>query len=218
MEEVCVMKVYDRHKQAMADVLLDPEDYSRFSGLSWRIDEGGYVRRTQWIRGKTKTLLLHRCVLNVEWRSAAEKCVDHINGNKLDNRKSNLRIVSYAQNAANRHAVLTSTERLHISRSGQAYIARLRIDGVPIYVGSFPDPEKAEHAVKRYIETSQFPYEKRKKREVQQKLMSGEVIAAYASCKEASRHTGICAENICRVANHDHRRKQAGGFLWEYAN
>ena len=58
MERTCVMKVYDRYKQIMADVLLDPEDYDRFAGLSWRIDKDGYVRRTQWIHGKTKTYLL----------------------------------------------------------------------------------------------------------------------------------------------------------------
>lgn len=218
MADVCVMKVYDRRRRVMADVLLDPEDYERFTGLTWRIDEGGYVRRTQWISGKTKTFLLHRCVLNVEWQSAAETCVDHINGNKLDNRKANLRIVSYAQNAANRHAVLTSTGLLNVSKYGSSFLARVRIDGKPVFVGSFSGPNEAERAVKLFKETGQLPYKKREQRRVQQKTLTGEVLATYASCAEASRITGVCAVNIARVANHDRRRKQAGGFVWDYAS
>ena len=45
-----------------------------------------------------------------------------------------------------------------------------------------------------------------------------EIRITYDSCVEASKHTGICASNIVRVANHDRQRKQAGGFLWEYAS
>ncbi len=212
------MRVADRYRGLTVEVLLDHEDYIRFSGMNWSIDKDGYVRRNQWINGSTKTLLLHRCVLNVEWESADETCVDHINGNRLDNRKENLRIVSYAENAANRHAVLTSTGYLRVSKSGSAFSARVRKGGVPIYVGSFSNPRVAEKAVKDYMETGAFPYEKRKLKKVIQKTINGDIVAQYASCAEASRKTGICSTNIVRVANHDRQRKQAGGFLWEYAS
>lgn len=218
MEDTCVMTVFDRYRGCTTDILLDPEDYQRFSDTTWYVDKDGYARRNQWINGRTKTFLLHRCILNIEWQSAKETCVDHINGNKLDNRKSNLRIVSYAENASNRHAILTSTGVLRVTKSGNKYSARIRKNGKPVYIDSFADPYQASDAIERYLKMGQFPYEKRRQRQVLQKTMTGETIAKYASCAEAARKTGVCAENINRVANRDRQRKQAGGFLWEYSD
>ncbi len=44
-----------------------------------------------------KDFLLHRFIMN----PPSNKLIDHINGNKLDNRKCNLRIVNKSQNAMN---------------------------------------------------------------------------------------------------------------------
>lgn len=217
MENYCTMPVYDGNLKRTVDVLLDEEDYARFSGFKWRIDKGGYVRRNKWVDGHTKTLLLHRCILGIEWESAEKKCVDHINGNRLDNRKNNLRIVDYSENALNRHAVLTSTGLLRVSKNGNAFVARTTKDGEHVYIGSFATADQAEAALREYNETGKMPYEKRKSKKVVQKNLNGDVIAVFETCAEASRQTGVCASNIDRIANQCHQRKQAGGFLWEYA-
>lgn len=61
-------------------------------------------------------------------------------------------------------------------------------------------------------------------KKVVQKSLSGDVIAVFCNCKEASRNTGVCSRNIHQVASKTpfnksgSIRKQAGGFIWEFAD
>lgn len=76
--------------------LVDEADYEKASRYKW------YLLKTPWANyaaGKidNKTVYLHRFVTN----PSKNKQVDHINGNGLDNRQSNLRICSSAQNSRN---------------------------------------------------------------------------------------------------------------------
>jgi len=77
--------------------LVDNEDYEVLSQFRWHASESGrrvYARRSTWTGLKTKMILLHRDLL----KPPAGVDVDHINGNGLDNRRSNLRIVTRSQN------------------------------------------------------------------------------------------------------------------------
>ena len=79
------------------------------------------------------------------------KVVDHINRNKLDNRRSNLRIVSYGFNNRNKDKRVGASSKfkgvyLHHSNKWQAYI---NIDGKRCSLGLF---EKEEDAAARYQE------------------------------------------------------------------
>lgn len=222
MNETRILEVYDAYRGKAISVILDADDYDRFCVYKWKIDRSGYVRRNKWYKdenGKshTKTLLLHRCVLGVEWNLANGMCVDHINGDKLDNRKANLRIVTYATNSANRHAILTSTGVLNVSQQEGTvkYIARVTRHGKCTYLGSFDTTAEAYNAVQEYIKTGIVTLKKPVRR-VAQKTLNGETIAVYRSCSEASKHTGVCSNNINQVANHDPKRSQAGGYVWEY--
>lgn len=91
--DVARMYVYDRSGQRRAVVLLDAEDVPRVSALKWAIiGTNGYVVCA------SRRLLLHRFIMNAPPGTQ----VDHINHDKLDNRKANLRLCTPSQNQFNR--------------------------------------------------------------------------------------------------------------------
>lgn len=74
----------------------DKEDYDKIKNHSWHKLSTGYIASN--IKGKYTRL--HRFILNVV--DLKNEKVDHINRNPLDNRKSNLRLVSDSKNNLNR--------------------------------------------------------------------------------------------------------------------
>jgi hypothetical protein len=83
--------------------IVDPEDYDRLSKYKW------YAARCKNIfyAGRNSRPAKGRKRLYIKMHTAVLKpprgfIIDHINRNGLDNRKANLRIVTYAQNSLNR--------------------------------------------------------------------------------------------------------------------
>ena len=77
--------------------ILDAEDYPEANRWTWRDDGRGYVRRSHRINGRSVTTYMHREVM----KCPPGMTVDHINGDKKDNRKSNLRICTLHENIFN---------------------------------------------------------------------------------------------------------------------
>lgn len=77
-------------KQAFVDNI----DYSRASQYKWYLS----VKRYAATRIDGRITYLHRYIMN----PPKDKSVDHINGDGLDNRRSNLRVVTHQQNTMNR--------------------------------------------------------------------------------------------------------------------
>ena len=78
-------------------VLIDDEDADIFNKYNWHINDSGYAVWRGLINGKKKTIRLHRLVMHAD----EDQIIDHINRNKLDNRKSNLRFTTCAENYRN---------------------------------------------------------------------------------------------------------------------
>ncbi len=82
--------------------LIDDDDYKKIAAFRWNIRKDGYVEyaaRYIQINGKNVRISMHRVILNLSHRDGT--IVDHINGNGLDNRKTNLRIVTSSLNRYN---------------------------------------------------------------------------------------------------------------------
>jgi hypothetical protein len=72
--------------------------------------------------------------------------VDHINRDKSDDRWTNLRVVTKAQNGHNRKAPSTNTSGhrgVHFQKTTQKWIAYLTVNGKRIHLGSFVFYQKA---------------------------------------------------------------------------
>ena len=78
--------------------LVDEEDFEHLEEFKWYATTKGYAVRDVHVEGKKVTIRMHRVVMN----SPDSLQVDHINNDKLDNRKSNLRLCNNTQNQANK--------------------------------------------------------------------------------------------------------------------
>jgi len=83
--------------------IVDPDDYPALAKHKWRLckTKGKNVlyaeRSIRLTNGKYSRLLMHRRLIT----PPPGYCIDHINRNGLDNRRSNLRLATHAQNAWN---------------------------------------------------------------------------------------------------------------------
>ncbi len=77
--------------------------------------------------------------------------IDHINGNRADNRLVNLRLVSVTENAKNRTVSKRNTSGVngvHFDRRRGVWVAKIRADGVEQKLGDFPTKAAAAAARK----------------------------------------------------------------------
>lgn len=101
------------------DVIVDADDLERLLALGrWYENDNGYAVIRKTIGGKKQTLRMHRVIT----KCPSGMVIDHLNGNKLDCRKSNLRVCTQAENARNRH----STKGYCYDKSRKAWLVRHR--------------------------------------------------------------------------------------------
>ena len=91
-----------RKGEVIAHALVDQDVVARLPNVQWNLNvTTGYVVKTQRMgHGRSApviTLLLHRLITN----APEGMVVDHINGDKLDNRMTNLRVCTNAENIRN---------------------------------------------------------------------------------------------------------------------
>jgi len=77
------------------EILIDNELKEILTDVPLSVDRKDYVK----LRGKQ---LLHHYVMNFTFTSFEDGVIDHINGNPLDNRKTNLRKLSHSDNSSHR--------------------------------------------------------------------------------------------------------------------
>lgn len=124
------------------EAIVDAADYERLAAVKWYAQpahSGHYAKRHVQSGGVRQDVYMHRVVLGVD------QTVDHINGNRLDNRRANLRVCDPAQNAWNR-AGRGALGFKGISPNGSGWKAEIRARGKPRYLGSFRTPEDAARA------------------------------------------------------------------------
>ncbi|HDC4389194.1 TPA: HNH endonuclease [Enterobacter cloacae] len=96
--------------------------------------------------------LSHRLAWLYVYGEFPEGIMDHINGDRKDNRIANLRVVSLRQNALNRKIQSTNTSGIKgVSwcRNSKKWKASIMYEGKHINVGSFSDKQEAAEAIKK---------------------------------------------------------------------
>ena len=118
----------------------DLEDYNKIKDYSWHLQGDGYIG-THISGGKQ--LRMHRLLIPNEQK------IDHINHCLVDNRKSNLRIVTTSQNGMNRTTSKNNKSGITgvcYNKQYDKYIATIKCNWKNIFIGGYKDFTKASLA------------------------------------------------------------------------
>lgn len=131
--------------------IVDDEDFERLTAVKWKLNNCGYaVRNLPRNGGPRGQQMLHRAVLGLAKGDPMQ--VDHVNGDKLDNRRANLRLCTPQQNALNRPATARSKSGVKgVCRAPASDLWRASIcaNGKRHYLGRFTTIDEARAAYNR---------------------------------------------------------------------
>lgn len=129
--------------------LVDEADIQLVSGRKWTLLGTADAPRaaTHYFRGadqRVAALAMHRLITS----APASMCVDHINGDPLDNRRANLRLCTHAENMRNRKPHKRRGEALPkgVTKIGNRYRATIRHNDENRRLGYFDTAEEAARA------------------------------------------------------------------------
>lgn len=129
---------------------VDDELYERLQEFKWRALKGGqtyYATRHVMVDGKTKTIYMHRHIMEV---TDSNVLVDHRDHNGLNNCTSNLRKCTTRQNLQNMRSRPGSASRfvgVCWHKGDQKWRARIRTpQGKRKFLGNFDNEEDAARA------------------------------------------------------------------------
>lgn len=125
--------------------IVDDEDFDYLAQWRWSCGNNGYARRGGYINGKKKTLSMSREIMG----DPKGLIVDHINGHILDNRRSNLRIVTVAQSNINKGCQKRNqfgAKGVHWCKTTRKYQAMIGFNKKAHYLGQFLTLQEAKSA------------------------------------------------------------------------
>lgn len=119
------------------------EDWDVVTKHSWSVDPRGYLAATY----KQNHIVLHRLIMG----TPKGFVTDHINGDKLDNRRDNLRVCTQQQN--NMNTPVSKNNKLGVKGVSKTahgrYRARIMLNGTEIRLGNFETLDEAIQARKQ---------------------------------------------------------------------
>lgn len=118
--------------------LVDDDDYEKVSQYKWRLSANGYAFRLYEEESKRKYMWMHKFVMDAD----SDVVVDHIDHNRLNNQKENLRECTHQENDFNRSPKHKYKGVYHDSKS-KSYRSIIYIDGKSTHVGTFDTAEDA---------------------------------------------------------------------------
>jgi hypothetical protein len=129
---------------------MSPEDEHIRHAYPWVINVHGYFVRYWKEDGKTRAEYLHRHILGMPLNQKSTRgspggvVVDHINGNKNDNRRENLRTVTQVENSQNKHRMKGSLSGFRgVRPNGNRWQAFAKLNYEFHSLGTYDTPEEA---------------------------------------------------------------------------
>jgi len=130
------------------EFMFDYEDYDMIKQYCWRLKKSGYLITNIRHEDKRYTVEMHRLIINNFPFSKDLKnyVLDHIDRNKRNNRRSNIRITERQKNSFNSNISKSNTSGVigvcwH--KENSCWTSHIRFNGKMIYLGSFHNIKEA---------------------------------------------------------------------------
>ncbi len=133
--------------------IVDDEDYQDLIQFKWHAHchhKNYYAKRAVWINKKTSAEQMHRRILGL--KAGDGKYGDHINGNGLDNRRSNLRVCTNKENIRNsrrRYDNKSGLKGVWLHKQTGKWVTQIRVNDKSLHVGLFKSKIAAARAYNR---------------------------------------------------------------------
>jgi hypothetical protein len=139
-----------RDGSVRAYAIVDAADAAWVNQWRWSLNTGGYVHRKEQRGGEQSTIWLHRELLGLP-RARDDREGDHKDRDKLNCQRSNLRIVTRAQNAQNvsgRRGRTSQYRGVRLYRPTGRWAASVRVNRKEVHLGYFIDEVEAAEAAR----------------------------------------------------------------------
>lgn len=140
-----LLPIYNRRREIVCFAAVDADDYSKLACYRWSVARTGHILR-QWRGGR---VFLHNAIMSPP--TGME--VDHIDRNPRNNRRSNLRICTHAENHQNKGASPNKRSRFRgvaFDRQRGKWVAKHKLNGRTHNLGRFQTEEEAAKVAARF--------------------------------------------------------------------
>ena len=139
--------------------LVDNKDYEWLNQYKWCVGEcnGHYYAMRKY---KNTSQRMHRFIMGLTPDDGKE--TDHINRDGLDNRRTNLRIVTHLQNSHNscakKHRENATSQYKGVSKKRDKWRVRCMIEGIGYHIGTFQTEWEAAVAYNNFASSFMGEY------------------------------------------------------------
>lgn len=144
----CLMKTIPVSKGQFA--IVDDEDYQVLSQFKWCVNKGYAMRMSPMVnKSKRHCIYMHRVLLPTKFE------VDHINGNRLDNRKANLRKATRSENMRNRKIAKNNKsgfKGVWFNTKRDRWVAYIKFDNKTHVLAHTANKHEAAHIYNQFAE------------------------------------------------------------------
>lgn len=145
-----------RDDSVRAYTVVDLADAAWVSRWRWCLDKDGYATRKEYTGGgaankQVITFRLHREVAGLPPATEDEREVDHRDLDKLNNRRSNLRVVTHAEQMQNRPSLPGSSSQYRgvmWSKAHKCWVATVKAGSKTHHLGHFSQESDAAEAAR----------------------------------------------------------------------
>jgi hypothetical protein len=128
-----------------AIAIVDDDMFEYLNQFNWHLNTEGYAQREIWNKGNRIKVRMHREILG----TPVGMDTDHINNNRLDNRRENLRVCTRSENLQNSSLRSNNTsgyKGVSYFKHGRLWMASLYLNKKLVFCKYFHNPEDAARA------------------------------------------------------------------------